>query len=123
VTYTVSGCRYIVVILHSTPSNIILPHFNYFSCFLVNKRSRDRRVDVAARYENKGLPHRATFSVRNKTMAAASKLYPRATIKKIVKAHSKKPLSKNADVLVGSLCPNRLHFAKRFRSTVHADKV
>ena len=33
-------------------------------------------------------------------MATAPKLYPRATIKKIVKAHSRKALSKNADVLV-----------------------
>ena len=33
-------------------------------------------------------------------MAAAQKLYPRATLKKIVKAHSKKNLSKNVDPLV-----------------------
>ncbi|KAM3079012.1 hypothetical protein ACMFMF_003940 [Clarireedia jacksonii] len=33
-------------------------------------------------------------------MAAAQKLYPRATLKKIVKAHSKRNLSKNVDVLV-----------------------
>lgn len=33
-------------------------------------------------------------------MAASQKLYPRATVKKIVKAHSKKAISKNADVLV-----------------------
>lgn len=37
--------------------------------------------------------------VRRK-MAAAQKLYPRATLKKIVKAHSKKNLSKNVDPLV-----------------------
>lgn len=35
-------------------------------------------------------------------MAAAQKLYPRATVKRIVKAHSKKNLSKNVDVLVSS---------------------
>jgi hypothetical protein len=33
-------------------------------------------------------------------MAAGQKLYPRATLKKIVKAHSKKNVSKNVDVLV-----------------------
>ncbi|KFY98628.1 hypothetical protein V498_01357 [Pseudogymnoascus sp. VKM F-4517 (FW-2822)] len=33
-------------------------------------------------------------------MAAGQKLYPRATLKKIVKAHSRKNVSKNADVLV-----------------------
>lgn len=33
-------------------------------------------------------------------MAATQKLYPRATLKKIVKAHSKKNLSKNVDPLV-----------------------
>jgi hypothetical protein len=34
-------------------------------------------------------------------MAAGQKLYPRATVKKIVKAHSKRNFSKNVDVLVG----------------------
>ena len=34
------------------------------------------------------------------TMAAGQKLYPRATVKKIVKAHSKRNVSKNVDVLV-----------------------
>jgi hypothetical protein len=34
-------------------------------------------------------------------MAAGQKLYPRATVKKIVKAHSKCNVSKNVDVLVG----------------------
>ncbi|RFU33589.1 hypothetical protein B7463_g2748, partial [Scytalidium lignicola] len=33
-------------------------------------------------------------------MAAGQKLYPRATVKKIVKAHSNKNLSKNADILI-----------------------
>lgn len=31
---------------------------------------------------------------------AAKSLYPRATVKKIVKAHSRRPLSKNVDILV-----------------------
>lgn len=35
------------------------------------------------------------------TMAAGQKLYPRATVKKIIKAHSKTNLSKNVDVVVG----------------------
>ena len=35
-------------------------------------------------------------------MAAGQKLYPRATVKKIVKAHSKRNVSKNVDVLVSS---------------------
>jgi hypothetical protein len=35
--------------------------------------------------------------------AGAQKLYPRATLKKIVKAHSKKNVSKNVDVLVSLL--------------------
>ncbi|RDL38484.1 uncharacterized protein BP5553_02824 [Venustampulla echinocandica] len=33
-------------------------------------------------------------------MAAAQKLYPRATLKKIVKAHSKRSLTKNVDILI-----------------------
>lgn len=33
-------------------------------------------------------------------MAAGQKLYPRATLKKIVKAHSKKSVSRNADVTI-----------------------
>jgi hypothetical protein len=36
-------------------------------------------------------------------MTASQKLYPRATVKKIVKAHSKRNVSKNVDVLVGFL--------------------
>jgi len=34
------------------------------------------------------------------TMAVSQKLYPRATIKRIIKAHSKRNVSKNVDVLV-----------------------
>ncbi|KAG9229001.1 hypothetical protein BJ875DRAFT_476047 [Amylocarpus encephaloides] len=33
-------------------------------------------------------------------MAAGQKLYPRGTVKKIVRAHSKRNLSKNVDVLI-----------------------
>ncbi len=33
-------------------------------------------------------------------MAAGQKLYPRATVKKIVKAHSKRNVSKNVDVQI-----------------------
>ncbi|KAK2629386.1 hypothetical protein QTJ16_000206 [Diplocarpon rosae] len=33
-------------------------------------------------------------------MATGQKLYPRATVKKIVKAHSKRNISKNSDVLI-----------------------
>ncbi|KAL4952853.1 hypothetical protein BDW69DRAFT_166735 [Aspergillus filifer] len=33
-------------------------------------------------------------------MAATQKLYPRATVKRIVKAHANRSLSKNADILI-----------------------
>ncbi|RAH44248.1 uncharacterized protein BO95DRAFT_416865 [Aspergillus brunneoviolaceus CBS 621.78] len=33
-------------------------------------------------------------------MAATQKLYPRATVKRVVKAHSNRNVSKNADVLI-----------------------
>ncbi|KAI9831227.1 MAG: hypothetical protein M1819_005155 [Sarea resinae] len=33
-------------------------------------------------------------------MAASQKLYPRSTIKRIVKAHSKRNVSKNVDILI-----------------------
>jgi len=33
-------------------------------------------------------------------MPATQKLYPRTTVKRIVKAHSNRSLSKNADILV-----------------------
>ncbi|KOS40251.1 hypothetical protein ACN38_g8898 [Penicillium nordicum] len=33
-------------------------------------------------------------------MAAVQKLYPRGTVKRIVKAHSNRSVSKNADILV-----------------------
>lgn len=40
-------------------------------------------------------------------MAVEQNLYPRATVKKIVKAHSKRNLSKNVDVLVRILDASR----------------
>jgi hypothetical protein len=40
------------------------------------------------------------FAISPGIMAGSQKLYPRATIKKIVKAHSKKNVSRNVDVLV-----------------------
>jgi hypothetical protein len=43
-------------------------------------------------------------------MAVSQRLYPRATVKKIVKAHSKKNLSKNVDVLVSCHDATRLEF-------------
>lgn len=36
-------------------------------------------------------------------MATGQKLYPRASLKKIIKAHSKRNLTKNVDVLVRSM--------------------
>ncbi|RAL10741.1 uncharacterized protein BO97DRAFT_372071 [Aspergillus homomorphus CBS 101889] len=33
-------------------------------------------------------------------MAATQKLYPRATVKRVVKAHSNRNVSKNADILI-----------------------
>lgn len=36
-------------------------------------------------------------------MAATQKLYPRGTVKRIVKAHSNRNVSKNADILVSHL--------------------
>ncbi|EKV13018.1 hypothetical protein PDIG_40420 [Penicillium digitatum PHI26] len=33
-------------------------------------------------------------------MAVAQKLYPRGTVKRIVKAHSNRSVSKNADILI-----------------------
>ncbi|PGG98125.1 hypothetical protein GX51_06974 [Blastomyces parvus] len=33
-------------------------------------------------------------------MVVAPKLYPRATVKRIVKAHSRRNISKNADILI-----------------------
>ena len=47
----------------------------------------------------------APYSHSLLTMPGAQKLYPRSTIKRIVKAHSKKNLSKNVDVLVGRPVP------------------
>lgn len=50
-------------------------------------------------------------------MAATQKLYPRGTVKRIVKAHSNRSVSKNADILV------RLQVSKVATREVHlADK-
>lgn len=35
-------------------------------------------------------------------MMAVQKLYPRATVKRIVKSHTNKALTKNTDILVGT---------------------
>lgn len=40
------------------------------------------------------------FSLFLATMPVTQKLYPRATVKRIVKAHSNRSVSKNADILV-----------------------
>lgn len=59
-----------------------------------------------AEQNNKLLPEAVTDTLVlelyffNIIMAAGQKLYPRATVKKIVKAHSKRNVSKNVDVLV-----------------------
>lgn len=45
---------------------------------------------------------RTRVLARTTNMAAGQKLYPRATVKKIVKAHSKCNVSKNVDVMVCS---------------------
>ncbi|KAJ5272825.1 hypothetical protein N7478_007950 [Penicillium angulare] len=42
-------------------------------------------------------------------MAPTQKLYPRGTVKRIVKAHSNKSVSKNADILCA--CSSRKHYA------------
>ncbi|CAI7603396.1 unnamed protein product [Penicillium pancosmium] len=46
-------------------------------------------------------------------MAATQKLYPRGTVKRIVKAHSNRSVSKNADILVRS-------FVRDYRSAPNA---
>lgn len=43
------------------------------------------------------------------TMAATQKLYPRGTVKRIVKAHSTRSVSKNADILVRPNSPRVSH--------------
>lgn len=46
-------------------------------------------------------------------MAAGQKLYPRATVKKIVKAHSKRNVSKNVDILVSGSTRRILSIANK----------
>jgi hypothetical protein len=43
------------------------------------------------------------------TLAMAQKLYPRGTVKRIVKAHSNRNVSKNADILVRYPIPYERH--------------
>lgn len=44
--------------------------------------------------------HCTIFSSARDIMAATQKLYPRGTVKRVVKAHSNRSVSKNADILV-----------------------
>jgi hypothetical protein len=50
--------------------------------------------------------HQRPKSIQNRfIMAPGQKLYPRATVKKIVKAHSNRNVSKNVDVMVRRRAP------------------
>ncbi|KAJ5855908.1 transcriptional regulator family: Histone-like TF [Penicillium soppii] len=44
--------------------------------------------------------HITTLDTELQLMAATQKLYPRGTVKRIVKAHSNRSVSKNADILI-----------------------
>jgi hypothetical protein len=48
--------------------------------------------------------HITTLDTELQLMAATQKLYPRGTVKRIVKAHSNRSVSKNADILVCLNC-------------------
>jgi hypothetical protein len=82
---------------------------------LPNKYTNQARLDRAeslrqSKYNHKHFTVHTADSTKHEinrqlhaaspTMAGAQKLYPRATVKKIVKAHSRRNLSKNVDVLV-----------------------
>jgi hypothetical protein len=54
-------------------------------------------------------------------MAATQKLYPRGTVKGIVKAHSNRSVSKNADILVSSRSTVTLKLITDFSPCHYAD--
>ncbi|KAM3077344.1 hypothetical protein ACMFMG_006694 [Clarireedia jacksonii] len=72
-----------------------MPHVQ--GCFPISRREK-RVGNINKPITNTKTP--AFLTIQNFAMAAAQKLYPRATLKKIVKAHSKRNLSKNVDVLI-----------------------
>lgn len=49
---------------------------------------------------NLPIARQSRFQLPRGIMAATQKLYPRGTVKRIVKAHSNRSVSKNADILV-----------------------
>lgn len=57
--------------------------------------------------------HQQQYPTITAIMAPGQKTYPRATVKKIVKAHSGLNISKNADVLVRCLDPEPLYASTR----------
>lgn len=78
----------------------------------IQRRKKEERQKDQSRLEERGelngccivasLPQPAIY-LQHTVMVATPKLYPRATVKRIVKAHSRRPLSKNADILVSRL--------------------
>lgn len=61
--------------------------------------TRTSRTDVNTKQQPQA--HNVTHSpARTLNFAMAPTLYPRGTLKKIVKAHANRPLSKNVDILV-----------------------
>jgi hypothetical protein len=82
------------------------------------------RANKTPRPEQRRIPQNPTSrSTSSLTMAAGQKLYPRATVKKIVKAHSKRNVTKNVDVLVSLVdaSPQKASLMKsRYSSTTRS---
>lgn len=69
-----------------------------------HKRHRTRGNNKRRLFTPSSIVHDSDQETHNHgAIMAVQKLYPRSTIKRIVKAHSKKSVSKNADVLVRHL--------------------
>ncbi|KAI8955212.1 hypothetical protein F4801DRAFT_378623 [Xylaria longipes] len=64
-------------------------------------KSTNKASSLVKRVTTALIPITTNFSSPTfETMAPGQKMYPRATVKKIVKAHSKCNVSKNADVMI-----------------------
>lgn len=75
-------------------------YISHSTTLRVDNRSLLIKIDFPhiSKAQSKQPPTRASSTPS--TMAATQKLYPRGTVKRIVKAHSNRSVSKNADILV-----------------------
>lgn len=79
-------------------SRVVYPNFKHNRCRIYSKQRGPTRI--LRQTNNKRVCSQATTQHLNANMVLGKKAYPKATIKKVIKAHSGHNLKKNVDVTV-----------------------